>query len=163
MGQLEHRFAFDGILRCWALFPATCPDKLMQIWRPSVTLCPRLPTEHHHRTRRAANQHHRQLQEDHPGSHPGLLQRFVFGLIRVWNCLPTMWFTARVFRHSTVPCPSWCAKGSAPKMRTGTCGCRHAAAFCNCFFTFVTCQGFIRPVAHLHFTLYMFPPCTPEE
>ena len=49
---------------------------------------PAPPTEHHHRTRRAANQHDRQLQEDRPGSHPALLQRSVFGLIRVWNRLP---------------------------------------------------------------------------
>ena len=49
---------------------------------------PAPPTEHHHRTRRAANQHDRQLQEDRPGSHPALLQRFVFGLFRVWNRLP---------------------------------------------------------------------------
>ena len=49
---------------------------------------PAPPTEHHHRTRRAANQHDRQLQEDRPGSHPALMQRSVFGLIRAWNRLP---------------------------------------------------------------------------
>ena len=49
---------------------------------------PAPPTEHYHRTRRAANQHDRQLQEERPGSHPALMQRSVFGLIRVWNRLP---------------------------------------------------------------------------
>jgi hypothetical protein len=49
---------------------------------------PAPPTEHRHRTRRAANQHDRQLKEERPGSHPALLQRSVFGLTRVWNRLP---------------------------------------------------------------------------
>ena len=39
---ISHRSVFDGILRCWALFSAACPDKLMQIWRPSLTPRPRL-------------------------------------------------------------------------------------------------------------------------
>ena len=117
---------------------------------------PAPPTEHHHRTRRAANQHDRQLQEDRPGSHPALLQRSVLGLIRVWNRLP----------HHVVHCACVSAfQGSltelareiaAPKMRTGTCGCRHAASFCDCLSTFVRCQGFIRPVPHLQFALYLF-------
>jgi len=46
------------------------------------------PPQHRHYTRRAANQHGRQLQEDRPGTHPALLQRSIFGLIRVWNRLP---------------------------------------------------------------------------
>ena len=48
---------------------------------------PATPTQHHHHTQTAANQHDRQLQVDRQ-SPTALLQRSVFRLIRVRNRLP---------------------------------------------------------------------------
>ena len=48
---------------------------------------PAAPTPHPYDTRRAANQHNRQLREDRLGTHPAMLQRSVFVIIRVWNRL----------------------------------------------------------------------------
>ena len=91
---ISHRFAFDGILRCWALFSAACPDKLMRIWRPSLTPRPRLnittargepptsTTASCRRTAQAPTRHYcKDLYSD----------SFVYG-----TACRTTWFTARV-------------------------------------------------------------------
>ena len=58
-------------------------------------LFPRMHRTSRYDTRLGTNRHNMQLVETRPGTHHKLLERSVFGLVRVWNRLPQATVDAR--------------------------------------------------------------------